>query len=119
MRKHLITAILYTIATTLLFGVAYPLLVTGLSQLLFKDKANGQLIHQDNVLVGSRILGQSFTGSTYFHSRPSAAGAGYDAANSSGSNLGPSSKKLLDRIDVEIARCISTISSASRVWCFS
>ena len=98
MRRNLLISLRFTIVTTLLFGLAYPAIVTGAAQLLLRDKANGQLIHRDGVLVGSRILGQSFSGPDYFHSRPSAAGAGYDAANSSGSNLGPSSKKLLDRI---------------------
>ena len=98
MRKNLLIAVLYTVATTLLFGVAYPFLVTGLSQLLFKDKANGQLIQQNGQLVGSRIIGQPFSAPGYFHSRPSAAGTGYDAANSSGSNYGPTNKKLIDRV---------------------
>ncbi len=98
MRKNLLIAVLYTVATTLLFGVAYPFLVTGLSQLLFKDKANGQLIKQNGQLVGSRIIGQPFTAPGYFHSRPSMAGTGYDAANSSGSNYAPTNKKLIDRV---------------------
>ena len=98
MRRHITTAILYTIATTVLFGVIYPLAVTAAAQLLFHDKANGQLIRQDGQVVGSRIIGQSFTGPAYFHSRPSAAGNGYDAANSSGSNLAPTNKKLIDRV---------------------
>ncbi len=101
MRRNLLISLRFTVVTTLLFGLAYPAVVTGAAQLLFKDKANGQLIHRDGVLVGSRILGQNFSGPAYFHSRPSAAGAGYDAANSSGSNLGPSSKKLLDRISTD------------------
>lgn len=103
MPRNLLIALRFTIITTLLFGLAYPAVVTGAAQLLFKDKANGQLIHREGVLVGSRILGQSFSGPTYFHSRPSAAGAGYDAANSGGSNLGPSSKKLLDRIGTDLS----------------
>ncbi|MDW5264919.1 MULTISPECIES: potassium-transporting ATPase subunit KdpC [Acidobacteriaceae] len=98
MRRHLITAILYTVVTTIIFGVIYPYAVTGVSQLLFKDKANGQLIYQHGQLVGSRIIGQTFSVPGYFHSRPSAAGNGYDAANSSGSNYGPTNKKLIDRI---------------------
>ena len=100
MRRNLLISLRFTAVTTLLFGLAYPAVVTGAAQLLFKDKANGQLIHRDGMLIGSRILGQSFSGAVYFHSRPSNAGAGYDAANSSGSNLGPSSKKLLDRISM-------------------
>ena len=103
MRRNLLISLRFTVVTTLLFGLAYPAVVTGAAQLLFKDKANGQLIHRDGILIGSRILGQNFSGATYFHSRPSAAGAGYDAANSSGSNLGPSSKKLLDRISTDVS----------------
>src|ERR1700686_4409886 len=74
MKKNLITSILMTLTTTLLLGIAYPLLVTGLAQLLFKDKANGQLISRDGKVVGSRIIGQAFIGPAYFHSRPSAGG---------------------------------------------
>jgi K+-transporting ATPase ATPase C chain len=101
MRRNLLIALRFTIVTTVLFGLVYPAIVTGAAQLFFKEKANGQLIHRNGVLVGSRILGQGFSGPAYFHSRPSAAGSGYDAANSSGSNLGPSSKKLLDRISTD------------------
>lgn len=103
MRRHLITAILYTIVTTILFGVVYPFAVTGLAQLLFKDKANGQLIHRNGELIGSRIIGQPFTAIGYFHSRPSAAGNGYDAANSGGSNYAPTNKKLIDRVSGDVA----------------
>jgi K+-transporting ATPase ATPase C chain len=103
MRRILITAVLYTIVTTVLFGIAYPYLVTGLAQVVFKDKANGQLIVQDGQVVGSRIIGQPFSSPKYFHSRPSAAGNGYDAANSGGSNFGPTNKKLVDRIEVDAA----------------
>ncbi|WP_263381367.1 potassium-transporting ATPase subunit KdpC [Granulicella arctica] len=103
MRKNLITAVLYTIVTTLLFGVGYPFLVTGLSQIFFRDKANGQLIRKDGELVGSRLIGQPFSAPNYFHSRPSAAGNGYDAANSGGSNYAPTSKKLVDRVASDTA----------------
>src|ERR1044071_8278604 len=82
MKKNLITAILMTVVTTVLLGIIYPLVVTALSQVLFKDKANGQLIARNEEVVGSRIIGQGFSSAKYFHSRPSAAGTGYDAANS-------------------------------------
>ena len=98
MRRNIVTAILYTLVTTIIFGVAYPLLVTGAAQLLFKDKANGQLITQNGTVVGSHLIGQSFSAPAYFHSRPSAAGNGYDAANSSGSNYAPTNQKLIDRV---------------------
>jgi K+-transporting ATPase ATPase C chain len=98
MRRNLITAVLYTVVTTIIFGLVYPFVVTGIAQVLFKDKANGQLLQQNGQLVGSRIIGQPFTAPGYFHSRPSAAGNGYDAANSSGSNYAPTNKKLIDRV---------------------
>jgi len=104
MKKNLTTAILYTIATTVLFGVLYPLLVTGLAQAFFKDKANGQLIPKGGSVIGSRLLAQPFTGPQYFHPRPSAAGSnGYAADNSSGSNLGPTNQKLVDRVNTDVA----------------
>jgi potassium-transporting ATPase KdpC subunit len=103
MRRNLITAILYTVVTTVIFGLVYPFVVTGIAQVLFKDKANGQLIQQNGQLVGSRIIGQPFTAAGYFHSRPSAAGNGYDAANSSGSNYAPTNKKLIDRVAGDVA----------------
>jgi K+-transporting ATPase ATPase C chain len=102
MRRNLITAVLYTIVTTVIFGLIYPFVVTGFAQLLFRDKANGQLIQKDGQLIGSHIIGQPFTGPGYFHSRPSAAGIGYDAANSSGSNYAPTNKKLIDRVSGDV-----------------
>jgi K+-transporting ATPase ATPase C chain len=98
MKKNLAISILMTIVTTVLLGLIYPLAMTAISQLLFRDKANGQLIIRDGMVIGSRIIGQPFTGPGYFHSRPSAAGSGYDAANSAGTNLGPTNQKLIDRV---------------------
>jgi len=103
MKKHIITACLYTAITAVLLGVVYPLLITGLARLAFPTKANGSLITRNGEVIGSSLIGQPFTGSTYFHSRPSAAGAGYDAANSSGSNLAPTSKALVDRVSASVA----------------
>ncbi len=98
MKQHLKTAVLMTIATTVLLGIIYPLVVTGFAQLLFRDQANGQLIQRDGHVLGSRILGQQFSGPGYFHARPSVAGDGYDAANSGGSNLAPTNRALIDRV---------------------
>jgi K+-transporting ATPase ATPase C chain len=103
-RKHLVTATLMTIVTTVLLGLVYPLVVTALAQMLFADRANGQLIERDGHVIGSRIIGQPFTSPGYFYSRPSAAGAGYDAGASSGSNLGPTNKKLIDRVAADVER---------------
>jgi len=103
MKRNLITAILMTVVTTILFGLVYPLVVTGLAQLIFPDKANGQLIVRDGKVIGSRIIAQPFTGAGYFHPRGSAAGNGYDAANSGGTNLGPTNQKLMDRVKQDVA----------------
>ena len=86
MKKNLLIAVWFTLVTTLMFGVLYPLAVTALAQVLFPHQANGQLIEKSGRIVGSTIIGQSFTGPAYFHSRPSNAGAGYDATSSGGSN---------------------------------
>jgi K+-transporting ATPase ATPase C chain len=103
MKKHLYTSLLYTLMTTVILGVAYPLVVTGIARALFHDKADGQLVYDaKGQLIGSKLIGQTFTGPAYFHSRPSAAGTGYDAANSSGSNLGPTSKALADRVQQSV-----------------
>jgi potassium-transporting ATPase KdpC subunit len=102
MKKNLITAFLMTIVTTILLGLVYPLIVTGLAR-IWPDKANGQLIHRNGVVVGSRIIAQPFTGPGYFHPRPSAAGNGYDPMNSGGSNYGPTNQKLIDRVKGDVA----------------
>lgn len=103
MKRNLLTSVLMTIVTTILLGLIYPLAVTAISQVLFHDKANGQLIQRDGKVIGSRIIGQPFVGPTYFHSRPSAAGSGYDAANSAGTQLGPTNQKLITRVQSDIA----------------
>ena len=102
MKKNLTTAILMTVATTVLLGIIYPLVVTALAQVMFPKKANGQLIEKAGTTVGSSIIGQGFTSPGYFHSRPSAAGNGYDAANSNGSQLGPTNHKLIDRVKGDV-----------------
>src|SRR5438552_1956030 len=96
--KDLITSVLMFLVLTVALGIIYPLAVWGVSQAIFPAQANGSLIVRDGKVIGSRLLGQTFTSPGYFHSRPSAAGDGYDATASGGSNLGPTSKKLMDRI---------------------
>jgi potassium-transporting ATPase KdpC subunit len=104
MKKNLLIALWFTLVTTVIFGVLYPLAITGLAQVLFPSRANGQLIDRNGKMVGSRIIGQSFNGPGYFHSRPSSAGTGYDATSSSGSNLGPTNKSLLDRVKADLQK---------------
>jgi len=104
MKKNLITAVLMTLMTTLLFGLLFPLLVTGLAQVFFPKQANGQLLTRNGAAVGSRLIGQSFSSPGYFHSRPSAAGTGYDAGSSSGSNLGPTNQALIARVQSDADR---------------
>jgi len=99
MKKNLLIAVMMTIVTTLLLGIIYPLVVTGIAQAIFPRKANGQLISQNGKLIGSSIIGQPFVGPRYFHSRPSAAGTGYEATASGGTNLGPTNKTLIARVD--------------------
>jgi K+-transporting ATPase ATPase C chain len=103
MKKNLITAVLMTVATTILLGIVYPLVVTGLAQLIFPKQANGQLIQRDGKVIGSSIIAQGFTGLGYFHPRPSFAGNGYDPTNTNGSQLGPTNRKLIDRVEGDVA----------------
>ncbi len=95
-----------TVVTTVLLGVIYPLTITAIAQVVFPDQADGQLFERDGKVIGSRIIGQGFSSPGYFRSRPSAAGTGYDAANSTGSQLGPTNKKLIEAVTatVECAR---------------
>jgi K+-transporting ATPase ATPase C chain len=111
MKRHIITACLYTAITAVLLGIAYPLVITGIAHIAFPAQASGGLVRKDGVLIGSRLIGQSFTGPGYFHSRPSAAGGGYDASASSGSNLGPTSRALVQRI----AQSVSTEATTQPV----
>ena len=104
--RNLIVAVLMTIVTTLTLGILYPLAITAVAQVAFPNQANGQLIVRNGTVIGSRIIGQGFSSPGYFRSRPSAAGAGYDAANSGGSQLGPTNRKLIDAVkgQIEAAR---------------
>ncbi len=101
MKKNFIIAIWMTIVTTILLGIIYPLVVTLLAQVIFPSQANGSLITVNGKIAGSRLIGQPFSSPGYFRSRPSAAGAGYDAQNSGGSNLGPTNKMLIDRVSAD------------------
>jgi K+-transporting ATPase ATPase C chain len=94
--KHIYPAIAFTIVLTVLVGIVYPFVITGLSEIFFKGKAHGSLIEREGKVIGSRLIGQPFHGAGYFHARPSAAGSGYDATSSGGTNLGPTSKKLFE-----------------------
>jgi len=104
--RNLLVAVLMTVVTTLLLGVVYPLAITAIAQVVFPDQANGRLIERNGTTIGSRLIGQGFSTPGYFRSRPSAAGMGYEAANSAGSQLGPTNKKLIDAVktNVEAAR---------------
>src|SRR5246127_5448339 len=104
MKKNLVIAFWFTLVTTVMFGILYPLVITGLAQVLFPKRDNGQLIEKNGKTLGSRIIGQSFTEPGYFRSRASNAGTGYDATASSGSQLGPTNKNLLDRVKGDVGK---------------
>jgi K+-transporting ATPase ATPase C chain len=100
--RNLLVAVLMTCVTTILLGVAYPLMVTGLAQALFPSQANGQLVERDGMVIGSLLIGQGFSSPGYFRSRPSATTTPYDAANSAGSQYGPTNKKLIDAVRANV-----------------
>jgi K+-transporting ATPase ATPase C chain len=104
MKHNLRIAILFTVVTTVVLGVIYPLAVTSLAQVLFPSKANGSLISKNGEFIGSELLGQPFSSPGYFHTRPSNAGTGYDATQSSGSNLAPTNHQLLERVKAEVEK---------------
>ncbi len=104
MKRHIVTALLYTLVTAIVLGIGYPLALTAIARAAFPARASGQLLYNDQgELIGSALIGQAFTGEKYFHSRPSAAGTGYDASSSSGSNLGPTSKALAERVQQSVS----------------
>jgi len=111
--RNLITAALMTVVTTVILGILYPLAITGLAQAAFPDKANGQLIERHGAVIGSKIIAQGFSSPGYFRPRPSAAGTGYDAANSAGSQLGPTNRKLVDAVEANVERARRTHPNAS------
>ena len=104
MQKTLQIALRFTLITSLLLGIGYPLIVTGVAQLALRHQANGELITRGGVVIGSQLIGQNFSSEKYFHGRPSAAGNGYDASNSSGSNYAQSNQKLVTRIQGDVAK---------------
>jgi len=104
MKKILMPAVMLTVVLTVLTGLIYPLAVTGLSKVFFPHQANGSLIVLNGKVVGSELIGQKFTKPEYFHGRPSAAGDGYDAANSGATNLGPTNQHLIDRVRDDVKK---------------
>jgi K+-transporting ATPase ATPase C chain len=109
MKKHILTSLLYTLITAVALGIVYPLAVTAVAHVIFPQQAKGSLVYNaQGDLIGSKLIGQPFTGPTYFHSRPSAAGAGYDPTSSGGSNLGPTNAALITRVDQSVAAEKST-----------
>lgn len=104
MNKELMVAIRFTLITTLIFGLLYPLGMTGLSHYIFPKQADGSLIQKNGQIIGSELIGQAFTSDKYFHPRPSNAGNGYDASSSSPSNLAPTNKALIDRVNGDVAK---------------
>ena len=104
MKRNFLVAVRFTMITTVVFGLAYPLLVTLLSQWIFPHQANGSLVMKDGKVVGSQLIAQAFTGDQYFHPRPSAAGNGYDATSSGGSNLAPTNQALVTRVRQDLAK---------------
>jgi K+-transporting ATPase ATPase C chain len=104
MKKNLLISLWFTLVTTVIFGLLYPLAITGLSQAFFHERANGQLIERNGKIIGSRIIGQAFAGPGYFHPRPSNAGTGYDPTASGGSYLGPTNKNLIERVKGDVQK---------------
>ncbi len=102
MRRQIYPALVAFLAFTVLTGIVYPLVVTGVAQVAFPGRADGSLIERDGKTVGSRLIGQTFAGPRYFHSRPSAAGDGYDASSSSASNLGPTNEDFLAEVETRV-----------------
>ena len=113
MKDNLRIAFLFTLVTTIVFGVLYPLSVTGIAQLLFPTQANGSLIEKDRRVVGSRLLGQMFSSPGYFRPRPSGAGAGYDASQSGSPNLAPTNHALIERVKGDVAKLRAENSGAA------
>jgi K+-transporting ATPase ATPase C chain len=104
MRRNLLVAVRFTLITTVVFGLLYPLVVTMFSQWIFPHQANGSLVVKDGKVIGSKLIAQAFTGDQYFHPRPSAAGSGYDPTSSSGSNLAPTNQALVTRVQQDVAK---------------